>query len=190
MSTPQYVKIHNNCDRAIRVYLRFPRPKKKPKKPFRRPRASFALEPRQASHALPLHFLVGARRWEALRARACVRIETVPFEPRFVQILNRGDKPITLSVRPATAKVPKRKVSLTVKARKSRTVDYRSITRKDRVNQLVSAGRLVVRPAYDIGPATGRGRSVGSYGDEDVYICYECGRPIVFRGSPPTPVHI
>ena len=68
--------------------------------------------------------------------------------------------------------------------------DKRSISQPRRIESLVKKKVVGILPVYDIGPSTGRGKSIASYVDEDVYICYKCGGPIVFRVSPPTPVHI
>lgn len=152
-----------------------------------RRQGSFTLQPRQSSHPLPQHFLDGAKGWDKLRARDCVIIETVPFQPRFAQIENLSPEPLELLVRPA----PKRETVLKVKpGKKSKTVDVRSIAQRRRLRKLVEKDEAAVIFDDEIGPALGYGRAVGSYGTEGVYRCYECGGPIVFRGHPPRPIHI
>ena len=186
MPEPSFIKILNNCSKPITVHFRFPRPKKKSK----RPPTSVVLQPRDATHPLPRHFLVGARGWDKLRTRRCVKIENVDFEPRFVQILNRSEQAVTLKVRVPTKEGPKQEKTLRVRRKqKSRIIDVRSIP-KAQLNKLAAQEQISVLPVYDIGPTTGRGGAIGSYGDEDVYTCYECGGAIVFRGRPPRPVHI
>jgi hypothetical protein len=187
MSEPEYVKVTNNCPEKITVYLRYPRPRKGSLKGP----GWFTLISSQSSHPLPLHFLVGAKGWESLKNRACVHIESVSFEPRFVRIANLSGATIELAVVPTAKVAKKRKTTLTIRpGRESRTVDIQSVTQRQRLNNFVKRGQVTVAPVYDIGPSTGRSHAVGSYAAEDVYICYKCGGPIVFRGFPPTPVHI
>jgi hypothetical protein len=182
-----YVKIENHCTERIKVNIRYPRPKKKSKSLPK----SFNLEPRQSSHPLPRNFLVGARGWDRLESLDCVDIKTVKYEPRFVQIDNLTEDLVTLNVVP-TPKVPiRKKTKLTIEAgKKSRSVDIHSISQRSKLRKLVKTGKVRLAPIYAIGPSTGRGKAVASYAHEDVYICYKCGGPIVFRGDPPMPVHI
>ena len=187
MAEPAYLKVRNNCREKITVYLRYPRPKRQSVK---RP-SSFTLRPRESSHPLPRHFLDGARGWASLTKKDCVTIEIVPFKSRFVQVTNLSPRTLELLVRPAPKRVPEREALLKVKpGKKSRPVDVRSIAQRRRLSKLVELGEAAISPIYEIGPSTGRGGAVASYADEDVYVCYDCGGPIVFRGSPPSPVHI
>ena len=181
------MRIRNFCSETITIYLRYPRPKRKD---VTRP-TSFKLGPKQASHPLPLHVLLGAKGWGTLTERECVRIEPVSYEPRFVQITNLSAESIELAVRPAVKAAEERKSTLRVKpGEKSRTVDVRSISQRRRLRALAARRQVSVTPVYEIGPSTRRGGAIASYADEDVYICYECGGPIVFRGNPPRPVHL
>lgn len=186
MSQQEYVQITNNCKETIKVYLRYRRPKKSAKRP-----KSFILTPRQKTHPVPIHFLVGARGWNELKNRDCVNIESIAYEPHFVQLLNLSREVLSFEIK-LVSKVAK-KVKTTIKlepGKRSRTVEASSVSQRRRLNNLVKKKQVDILPIYDIGPSTGRGRAVASYADEDVYTCFKCGGPIVFRGSPPTPVHI
>jgi hypothetical protein len=186
MTEPEYVRVHNNC--AHRLVIRF-RYRRRKKGPPRRP-SNIVLQPQQVSQVVPWHLLVGAEGWSRLRELSCVKFEPASYTPGFVEIQNTSATPLTLSVAPAPEKraAP---TSVVVKPRGGvRRLYLGSIQDRRRLKRLESRGEVLVRPLIDIGPTTGRGGAVGSYGSEDVYICYECGGPIVFRGSPPTPVHI
>jgi hypothetical protein len=153
--------------------------------------SSVKIEPGERTKPMPRHWLVGARGWEELRNRDCVVLKSVKFEPRYVQLLNDSTKPIAIVLRVPRPEAPARlkKISLKPKQR-SRVVDLRTVRDQKRLRRLVSAKKLSLYPDFWIGPATGRGKAIGSYYEEDVYTCYDCGGPIVFRGAPPTPVHI
>ena len=186
MSQQEYVQITNNCRDTIIVYIRYPRPKKSAKGP-----KSVILTPQQKTHPLPIHFLVGARGWDKLKNRDCVNIESITDEPRFVQLLNRSTEVLSFDIRLALKVAKKAKTTIELKpGKRSRRVEMKSVSQRRRLDHLVKKKQVDVLPVYDIGPSTGRGRAVASYADEDVYTCYKCGGPIVFRGSPPTPVHI
>ena len=176
------VKVVNNCTSAVRVYLRFVRPKRGGD---RRP-TSFDIEPGQESRPIPRRLLAGARDWSRLQSNSCIQIESVAFDPRYIRLLNESSKPISLTLRPRKAKAPK---TLVIRPdKKSRVLDVSAVP-KPRLRELQRKGQLSVIPVYEIGPA-GTSQSRGWSDGEDVYTCYECGGPIVFRGSPPTPVHI
>lgn len=189
MSQPECLIITNNCREKIKVFLRYTRPKKRSVK---RP-SSYTLRPGESLFPIVRHLLEGAKNWDLIKNKDCVAIESVPFEPRFVEILNKSDEQLELVVRPSPkpAREKKRKAALKVKpGEKSRPVEVRSITQRQRLSKLVKKGEAEVIPVYEIGPSTGRGGAVASYAYDDVYTCYKCGGPIIFRGDPPTPVHI
>ena len=186
MSQQEYVQVANNCRDTITVYLRYPRPKKLVKRPM-----CYILEPQRKTHPLPLHFLVGARGWDKLKNRDCVNIEPIAYEPRFVQLLNRSTKILSFDIKGVPKVAKKVKTTIELKqGKRSRKVEVSYISQRRRLGNLVKKKQIDILPVYDIGPSTGRGKAVASYADEDVYTCYKCGGPIVFRGSPPTPVHI
>lgn len=187
MSEGDYVRVVNNCKEAVVVRLHRRRPKKGPPIGL----ASFRLEPGQETQPVPRQWLVGASGWEELRNRDCVVIQSVEYQPRYVQVLNASEEAIQLVLRIRRPSAEPRVRKLTLKPRqRSRVVDLKVIRDRKRLDALVSSKKLAIYPAVSIGPATGRGEALGSYYGEDVYTCYRCGRPIVFRGSPPTPVHV
>jgi hypothetical protein len=186
MSQQEALEITNNCNDTITVFLRRKRTKKLTKQPN-----SIILRPGQSTNPIPLHFLVGARGWEKLKSRECVHIDSIAYEARFVQLLNRTKDVLCFNIRLAPTLAKKAKTTIELKpGQRSRSVQVSSISQRRRLDNLVKEKQVEILPVYDIGPSTGRGRSVASYADEDVYTCYKCGGPIVFRGSPPTPVHI
>jgi hypothetical protein len=187
MSQQEALEITNNCNDTITVFFRYPRPKKQIERPN-----SVILHPGQKTHPIPVHLLVGSRGWEKLKSRECVKIESVAYEARYVRLLNRTKEVVlSFNIRLAAKLAKKAKTTIELKpGQRSRSVQVSSISQRRRLDNLVKEKQVEILPVYDIGPSTGRGRSVASYADEDVYTCYKCGGPIVFRGSPPTPVHI
>jgi hypothetical protein len=186
MSQQEALEITNSCNNTITVFLRRRRTKKLAKQPN-----SIILRPGQSTNPIPLHFLVGARGWEKLKSRECVHMESIAYEARFVQLLNRTKEVLSFNIRLAPKLAKKAKTTIELKpGQRSRSVQVSSVSQRRRLDNLVKEKQVEILPIYDIGPSTGRGRAVASYADEDVYTCYKCGGPIVFRGSPPTPVHI
>lgn len=187
MTQLQYVEIVNNCPESLRVFLRRPRPKKGPSKLP----ASFALAPAEKSLPLPQVWLIGAKDWERLANRACVQIVNVAFDPQYVRILNVSSSQLELRIR-ARRPVPERPtIKLSLSPRKpSRILDVKAISDRAKLNKLVATKQVRLVPVFDIGPASGERHVRGSYYGEDVYTCDKCGGPIVFRGSPPTPIHV
>jgi hypothetical protein len=190
MSDQRYLKVTNNCNETVEVYIRRPRAKKQTAATKGRP-SKYTLPPGYDSPPLAEHLLVGAKGWEALRNNECIEIVNVPYEPRFVQIVNTSEERVSIDVAAATEARTREKTTVAVDPdRKSRVIDLKSVAQRRKLNLLVRGKKVLIEPKYDIGPTTGRKGAVASYAGESVYICYECGGPIVFRGSPPTPIHI
>jgi len=190
MSEPRYVKVTNHCDETVEVYLRRPRAKKESSL-TKRLLSKLTLRPDQESEPLPQHLLVGAKGWKSLRTRDCIEIADVPYELRFVQIVNISEQPVSIDVSPAVEARTREKTTVTVDPQKtSRMIDLTSVAQRRKLGRLVRENKVSIEPNYLIGPTTGRKGAVASYVGESVYICYECGGPIIFRGSPPTPIHI
>jgi hypothetical protein len=125
--------------------------------------------------------------WATLKFRPCVKIKLLPHRPKYIRLLNTSDEIIQLTI----ALRPPKAATLTLRPKAtSRIVEYRALADKRRVRTLVAGKRLTVAPVYEIGPAIRGGDVRGVYYGEDVYSCYECGGAIVFRGSPPTPIHV
>src|SRR5689334_6461115 len=182
----EIVKLINNCPQRIEIFLRYNRPKKGVDS---RPR-SLSLKPGQESWPLPKRLVVGAHGWDELRQRACFVVQHVPFDPRYIRLLNDSPNKIVIPLRVAGTKKVKKRASLIIKPSKtSRVVDLKAIGRR-RLRRLVSKKKVSIQPVFKIGPARMPKRSTGWYDGENVHTCWECGGAIVFRGSPPTPVHI
>jgi len=189
---PKFVTIKNICKRSITIYLRFLRPKKKDKPPP----PPITLAPGEKSHALPYPFLVGGKNWDALNRAGCISLETVAWRPQFVRVtpvqrVERG-KPITLDVVPPPRKgKPKKSRPIVLRGkRQSRAVHLRSIVQRRKLKSLARKKKVALEPVSYLGPPIGKYPSVGSFGYDDVYVCWDCGGPIVFRGSPPVPIHV
>lgn len=183
MIGPLLIRIHNTCESSITVVLRNPPLKRGASK---RP-PSFTLEPNQKCNPFPLHWVDGTAHWEKVKSKSCVKTTLLPHKAKYIRLLNTSDGTIQLPVA-----IKRRKAAMiTLRAAKtSRIVEYRAIADKRRVRKLVAEGKLTVSPVYEIGPSTRRGEARGSYYGGDVYTCYDCGGAIVFRGNPPTPVHV
>ena len=189
MTSIRHVRVINNCTEAITFFFRHRRPMK-----GRAPTlliSPVTLQPAEESVPLPYHALVGARGWAELSRRECVQLVTVDFVPRFVTLTNLTPDTVVAEVRPVVAH-PRREVRpLELRPRKeSRIVDLASISRRGKIGQYLRDGNLKTSLVEAIGPSTGARGAVASFSGESVYICYECGGPIIFRGSPPVPIHI
>ena len=190
MSELRYVKVTNHCEETVEVYIRRPRAKKQTSAMKARP-SKYTLRPDDDTPPLPEHMLIGAKGWEALKNRECVEIAEVPHELRFVHVVNTSEQRVSIDLAPATKARTREKTTVTVSPdKKSRLIDLKSVAQRRKLDHLVRDKKVMVEPNYEIGPTTGRKGAVASYVGESVYICYECGGPIVFRGSPPTPIHI
>ena len=186
MASVPYITITNNCSKQITIHLRYRAPMKgKP------PPTKIDLAPKQRIDALPLHLLVGAKGWKSLQEKDCVQIDRIDYEPNFAYLTNITKEILTLDIKP-TEFVPEVKPS-TIKIdpkKPSRAIYKKSLDKPARLRSLEQEKKLILTPIRHIGPPTKAKRSVGSFLGESVYICYECGAPIIFRGSPPRPIHI
>ncbi len=182
----QIVKLINNCPQKIKIFLRYNRPKKGE---HSRPR-SLSLEPGQESWPLPKRLVVGAAGWDELRKRDCFVVRRVPFDPRYIRMLNQSPESIVMNLMVPRPKRRKKRVTLTIEPGKtSRVVDLKAIG-PNRLRGLLARRKIAIRPVFKIGPARMPKRSTGWYDGENVHTCWDCGGAIVFRGNPPTPVHI
>jgi hypothetical protein len=184
--TVKFVKVTNKCDRPITVHTRFPRPKKSGSSKDPKPvESQIKLAPGQTSaRAIALTALIGARNWDTLNARGCIGLEFVPWTPAFATVTARAE-PSTFDVQVPGAKPRRVKLS---PGQKSRTVPLLAIPQRHRLESLAKRKRITLDRSY-IGPSYTSG-AAGSLGSDDVYICNECGGPIVFRYHPPVPIHI
>jgi hypothetical protein len=189
MGEIRYVIITNHCDETITVHLRYPRPKKESNKKTKHP--PIILRPTQKSVPLPYNSLIGAKGWNLLSTRECIVIANILFEPRFIRVKNLTSTPVDIEIESPVkgAKFEKRQI-LVDPNKSSHIVDSHSITQPKLLDELIKQGTVSIKKIAYIGPAVDKEGVVGSYFGEEVYICYECGRPIVFRGNPPRPIHI
>ena len=192
MSEVHYVKLTNDCDETLIVYLRHGRPKKVPDSQIS-PLYEIKIPPKHESPPLAVHMLVGAKivgakDWEE---RGCLKRTEIPFEPRFVELINISTESLSLQITPA-AEPRKREITKVIiePEETSRIIDLKSVKEPKVLSKLEKEKKIEVRPVLIIGPSTNLKGAVGSYVGESFYICYECGGPIIFRGSPPKPIHI
>jgi hypothetical protein len=184
----KYVTVTNVSDERIVLYPRFLRPKKPGP-----PRSPIPLDPNQTSRPLPYHSLEGGKNWDSLAARGCIRLKEVPYIAVFGTIQNRTAQPISVNLElPRRAGVgPSQTRRISLKPLEiSRSLHLRSILQWRKLKSLAKKRAVSIEPIPYIGPRVADLPSVGSYGDDDVYICWDCGGPIVFRYDPPRPIHI
>lgn len=187
LSVP-YVTITNNCSKTITIYIRFPKPMKVSSGKHL---TDILLPPNQKTIPLPYHLLFGAKGWKKLQEIECVHIARADFEPRFAQIHNISSESLTISVTPDVEIAKRHTTSIRIAPKKpSRSIDSKSIDKPSQVKELEQQQKVKITPIRYIGPPTGYKGAVGSFLGESVYICYKCGGPIIFRGSPARPIHI
>jgi hypothetical protein len=183
-----YATIKNNCNEAITVHIRYPRPMKES---LGKHHNEIALLPNEKTDPLPYHLLIGAKGWKALLETDCVLIEVIEFEPRFATILNVSKETLNIAVTPDVDTEKKKPASVRVSPKKAaRSLDRKSIDKPSELRRLEAEEKIIITPIRYIGPPTDAKGSVGSLFGESVYSCYKCGGPIIFRGSPPRPIHI
>ena len=149
------------------------------------------LPPNKKTNPLPNHLLVGAKGWKKLQETECVHIAPSDFEPRFAQVHNISSESLTITVTPDVEIAKRHTTSIRITPKKpARSIDSKSIDKPSQVKELEQQQKVKITPIRYIGPPTGAKGSAGSFLGESVYVCYECGGPIIFRGSPPRPIHI
>lgn len=183
----KYVEITNRCEHSVKLFLRFERRKKKTETP-----PPIELAPGDTSRALPQPALSWSKN-DAVLKKDCISIQTVQWESPFCRIENvKSREPVTVTLAPVAGKSRGRRKTKTKirQRRESRTLHLRSILEKPKLKKLAKRKVIELRPAAYIGPPARGVAAAGSYGYDDVHICYNCGGPIVFRYHPPIPIHI
>src|SRR5258708_13209553 len=123
----EIVKLINNCPQKIKIFLRYKRPKKGE---HSRPR-SLSLKSGQESWPLPRRLVVGAAGWDELRRRDCFIVQRVPFDPRYILLLNESPEKIAVPLTVPRPKRRKKRVILTINPKKaSRLVNFKNIAKR------------------------------------------------------------
>lgn len=184
MPTPSWIRATNLGSKALTIKLVYPSREKKPRPPI-----VLTLRPGERSMPFLDEAAEDNQLWQRLVRDKVVRIERVVFTPAFVSINNPSTEIVRIPIRALD---------------KSKTADKPSqiVVEPKHTTGPVAVGALTAPPSkvaarfgvniennWRIGPPT-TPRAVGTYASEDVYICYECGGPIVFRYRPPRPIHI
>jgi len=181
----RFVRVKNVSNDRITLHPRFERPKKRAQPRW----APIHLRPGQASEPMPEGALSGSKGWHDLRGHRAVELITVSTFTGFVAV----EAVRTASVRlPITVHAPKKRAhkhELVIAPGQPRIVHLKSIEDGAALRRLEKQRKIRLVPVPYIAPSRRAGWS-GSFGDEQVYVCWDCGGPIVFRGSPPTPIHI
>jgi hypothetical protein len=143
------------------------------------------LAPGEVSKPVLLQPLVGCDGWAAVKN--CITIHDVAGVPAFVEIRTIQKEPVGLRVRVSRREKAKARIQkIRISRKKPRAIRLDAIVDMSEVKRLQRRRILKltrIAPLYV--------PSSGSYGyEDDFYICDKCGRPIVFRGSPPTPIHV
>jgi hypothetical protein len=190
MAEIRYVVVTNHCPEKVKIFFRYIREIKARKKE----KVSITLSPGETSPAIPYTRIIGAKDWEVIKQRTCIKIEETTYEPRFIYLENNTDETVSIPITVSVAKEgqPRHRTSLDINPHSvSKPIDKKSLAKKVAFNKLVSDNKIRMREFIDVGPSFSLNPDVvGSYYGEEVYICYKCGRPIVFRDHPPRPIHI
>ena len=195
-TSPRFVTVTNNSDKIITLYPDLPTRTrtKKDDQPI-----EIKIAPREKSRPLPYDLLSGTKDWQTLVSGGRILVEDVPpWRPTLVNIKNLSSQPVSFEVKLPRPKKrePSKASSATLRKRYkvrpqrfSPRVHLDSIVKLD-LESLVREKALEVKPVPYIGPPVANPPCVGSFGNDDVYLCYECGQPIVIRYQPPRPIHI
>lgn len=194
----RFVRITNKCSTAIRIYFTFLKPKK-----GRQPQLTpFDLNPGDTSRPVPYMRLVGAKDWDDLCEKGCILLKDVIWTPPFAFIENKQTEPLEL----ALPLPPKRKQKegelkqiLVPPSEQSGALYIPRLIQRARLKVLAKRKEVSIVPVPHIGPRIGEPPAVrsygykvavGSYGYDDVFVCWDCGGPIIFRYNPPVPIHV
>ena len=177
-----YVRLTNGCGRKITLHPHFQRPMKGPS----HPPPPIVLAPDAVSRVVLKNDILGCTGWAAVKD--CISFEDAVKVPKLVLPTTTSRKRIELAVKVRTVKRGKRRRH---KIRISASSKLRAI-RADILADATEVRKLKRRKLLKIVPFTPTYPPArGSYGyEDDFYICRDCGRPIIFRGSPAVPIHI
>lgn len=180
-----FVKVINGSRHSITVSLYY----RRRRGAYKRPK-SFTLEPGEESVPVSRDLLIAGEGWDELRANREVRIEPVRYDPRYIRLENQSSATVQLTLKVPRPKPSARVPAITIKPREvSRMVDMKTLKRPSQLKKLIKTKQISVQPVFEIAPPW-TSRAAGWYYGESVYTCDICGGPIVFRYSPPKPIHI
>lgn len=184
----RYVSVRNVSNKPVTLHPRFPQPKKKLKSP-----TPITLAPDQTSRPMLYDSLVGTKNWNSFVTGKQIAVKDVPWVATFAKIENTFSEPVSFDLelpkKPRERRKEVRRVTLTP-SETSPPLHLGSITQRRKLKSLAKRKIVSIEPVPYIGPRIADYPSVGSFGYDDVYICYDCGGPIVFRYSPPVPIHV
>jgi hypothetical protein len=151
-----------------------------------------ALEPGETSHPIARIIVERSTNYAELRNRGCISVRNVAGPQPFVTIERKTDESVKVRYigRPPGSRRKRLRRLRLARFQPTRPVYPKALPDKKNLRLLRQRKALKITPVSYIAPAA-RGESwVGWYGDDRVYVCDKCGGAIVFRGSPPTPIHI
>ncbi|HEX3129512.1 MAG TPA: hypothetical protein VH394_19400 [Thermoanaerobaculia bacterium] len=192
-TNPRFVTVTNKSRTTITLYPDLPGTKKEEQ------RVEIKLAPNERSRPLPYDLLIETEGWQNLVSEGCILVEDIPpWRSTLVNIKNLTSQPLRFEVRLPRAGKPKASGKSGAALRKKYTIRPQkfsprlhvdSILKLD-VEELARQRAIELKPVPYIGPPLVKPPCVGSFGNDDVYLCYECGQPIVIRYYPPRPIHI
>ena len=180
------VKVTNTSDEPIELCPSFIG--KKGTKSFKH--GKIVVQPNQSSHPLPYSALLGSEGWASLISKGRISIEDVDWRSTVGTIENLSKEQLSFEVFDGNGNGLRQ---ITVDSgKKSGFLPLNKIKRYKRLESLAAQKQIRLKPHPYIGPPPplAPSRCMGSYGNEEVYLCYECGAPIVFRFHPPRPIHV
>lgn len=157
-----------------------------------KPIEGLKLRPGEPSRPLPFDLFTHARNWKSLTAKGILEVHEVAFKPCFVRVENNLERPLALELEPVAgtgATAEKKAPQIELKPHETSHLLCRTRIRQD-LEELARVGAITLDPASSIGPSV-TPSALGSFGSDDVYACYKCGGPIVFRTNGRRhPVHV
>lgn len=192
----RFVTVTNKSKETIKLHPNWPTTSKG--KPITRS-PEVILPPKKTTRPLPYNFLIGSKDWESLVSEGKISLEELNVNPPFVTVKNQSSKEVIFELR--LPEKPEKKSSKTEKPQDNKKkmnvivppeqtstpLHLDSIIDKAKIE---SQRNIIIEPVSYIGPAMANPPCIGSLGYEDVYACWECGEPIVFRYNPAIPIHI
>ena len=179
----EFIRVKNCSDKIVKFRPHFQRPTKSAPPVY----ATLSIRPGvTAPVVLPRNAVTGSQQWATVKK--FVSLIRVKAFTGFVGLKAKAES-IRAKVKLHVKGKRTRMKELVISKARSTTIHLPSLENRQVLRDLQRKRKITLEPLPYIAPYY-RGGSAGSYGDEDVYVCWDCGGPIVFRGSPPTPIHI